>query len=740
MDTQADLLQKAQELQRNNKFKAASTIYRKLLKRESSHPIAQNNLATIFIEQGDYDAALGLLREAAHNYPGYADALANLTVCCGKLGLWQDCLLWSNRTLTHYRSNASAWLWQARARIALDNNRAAIHTLEEALQQPDCLGIEPIAAQYLDLKSRLGERASAIRHILKVYSQRDRADQRIILELLNKLATSAQRTSLFKKAIDHAISSKGSLPNLLYWKAHAQLDEGKEAAAIQSLMEVAKSDASHDGAWLLLGKILRKQKNFFKANACIKRSIKENKARLEAHQELTDCLIESKDYRQAIKHSAKARRQFPSDPTILVSHCHALLNGDKPGLALLILNAHSDKHPHLCDANTMNCKGLALLQKQSYGQAIRIFQRATSLARADAGIWNNRGMAYGLAQRSRPELSCYRRAIACNPEDAGSHVNLAMAYLAQQDFTKGLSEYEWRLKSNGGSLNAAIKGRIVERGDRPDDLVIVCEQGLGDTFQFCRYLYDLRQTLPGCKLILACPEKLTAILRHSLDIVDDVIGCESANLTDNEYQYLPMMSLPYFCGIHPHRSIAPATYLRVERDIKENARDLIRAHVDQSSIVIGLNWKGNPETERSNLRGRSMSLEEMKPLATALPHAVFVSLQKGAGSDELEACSFRQRFIRNQDSVSKELCFRYTAASCLACDYIVTTDTGLAHLSGALGHRTNVLLSVRPEWRWRGSTMQSPWYANVRLFRQQSPGNWQEPLLEAAKQISRQCP
>ena len=708
-DIHAELLIEAQNHHKDKATKAAKKTYGKLLELSPGHPIALNNLAAIHIEKGSCNAALKLLTKAVNDYPGYSDAITNLAICHGKLGQWRECLRWSAKAITLHAGTASAWLWKARAQASLGDGNAASKGLEEALQRDECS---------------------------EIYPSKNRKDQRTILELLDNIATSIHGKRLFTQGINTAIATTGSQPNLLYWEALQNINQGEESTAIQGLMQVVRLEPSHAEAWLRLGMILKSQKNFFKAIACIKRSISENEKKAEAWQELTDCLIQNKAYREAIKQSAKARKYFPDNTNILLSHCHALLDGGKPGLALSFLNTFTKIYPQARDANLMNCTGLALLQQQAYDQAINTFRSATSLARADAGIWNNRGMAYGLARRGRPEVYCYRRAIACKPDDPGSHVNLAMAYLAQQDFSNGLHEYEWRLRSNGGSLNAPIRGRIAERGEQPEELIIICEQGLGDTFHFCRYLYDLRQKLPNSKLILACPEKLREILSNSFGMVDAVIGCEVTDLTTREHQYLPLMSLPYFCEIHPHRSIAPKTYLHIKEELRMKMRALIRKHTNPTAIVIGVNWRGNPETERSNLRGRSMALEQMRILADELPDAIFVSLQKGAGSEELEACSFRQRFIKNQDIVSKELCFCHTAAFCLACDYVLTTDTGLAHLAGAIGQRTKILLTTRPEWRWRGSKIQTPWYANTEVFYQQSPGHWKEPLLAAAQQIS----
>jgi ADP-heptose:LPS heptosyltransferase len=195
------------------------------------------------------------------------------------------------------------------------------------------------------------------------------------------------------------------------------------------------------------------------------------------------------------------------------------------------------------------------------------------------------------------------------------------------------------------------------------------------------------------------------------------------------------MSVPHFCGIHPHESSSPATYLKVDKRRIDEALTIIRERINNEQIVIGLNWKGNPLTERSNLKGRSMPLEALTVLADLLPNAVFVSLQKGAGSEELEGCSFRSRFTHNQPTVSADWCFIKTSAYILACDFIITTDTSIAHLSGALGKSTHLLLAHKPEWRWCGSGSKSRWYPSVALYKQVVSGDWRQPVREAAAKI-----
>jgi tetratricopeptide (TPR) repeat protein len=731
-----NLLTKAQAHHKKGDLKLAQKQYRQIIALEPRHPIALNNLATILIENGDPHAALALLELALEASPGYADGLSNLAICHGMLNDWDNCLNLSIKALSLQPDLISPWLWRSRAEAALGNIDSACHHLEEALLKVASVNIGTIAGDYLKLCSGIGQRDRAAKRLIGLYPNQCEPTKRSILRVLNEGASREARTDLFERCITKAVSMNQNDPFLRYWQAKQSLREGKEKQAILEFMQVVQNAPSHDEAWLELGLILKKQNNLFKAIACTKRAISENPNNKAAWQELIGCLLVNKECREAVRQSSLARKRFSEDPNILLSHCHALLDVGKPRLAQSILDRFLDTSPHTQDPSLLNCKGLALIQQGLYSDAVRIFRQATRSSPADAGIWNNRGMAYGLAGRSRPETSCYKRAIACNPSDPGSHVNLAMALLARHDFARGLEEYEWRLRSNGGSLNVPVQGRVFNNKDEePTELLVVCEQGLGDTFHFCRYLYDLRHRLPKTKLFLACPEKLKSILSSSFNDIATVIGEDPAYISRCEQPYLPLMSLPYFCGIHPHRSRAPGYYLRIENKIAHKARMIVRDNVRGKGPVIGVNWKGNPETERSNLKGRSMTLEQMNILANAIPTAVFVSLQKGHGSEELDNCSFRDRFIESQEIITRELCFSYTAGICMACDYVVTTDTSLAHLAGAVGQTTKVLLTAKPEWRWRCTSSKSPWYVNAEYFYQRTPGHWLKPIQEVAESI-----
>jgi hypothetical protein len=174
-------------------------------------------------------------------------------------------------------------------------------------------------------------------------------------------------------------------------------------------------------------------------------------------------------------------------------------------------------------------------------------------------------------------------------------------------------------------------------------------------------------------------------------------------------------------GIRNDAVIIDMPYLGVEPESAQRWETLLGK--GPAVKLIGLNWQGNPQIEDSFFRGRSFPLETYAPLANC-EGIQFVSLQKGPGSEQLETCSFRDHFIEAQEDVDGAWDFIETLSILQACDLVITSDTAVAHLAGALGRPTWLLLKFVPEWRWGMEGETSPWYPSMRLFRQDRSNDW----------------
>jgi tetratricopeptide (TPR) repeat protein/GR25 family glycosyltransferase involved in LPS biosynthesis len=155
-------------------------------------------------------------------------------------------------------------------------------------------------------------------------------------------------------------------------------------------------------------------------------------------------------------------------------------------------------------------------------------------------------------------------------------------------------------------------------------------------------------------------------------------------------------------------------------------------------LLVALNWQGNPLTEIQELKGRSLPLELLAPLAQS-PAVELLALQHGAGLEQLSACSFRNRFHPEQHAVSQAADFRDTAAILACCDLLISSDTALVHLAGALGVPTWVLLHNTPDWRWGLRVDSSSWYPTLRLFRQEQPADWPSLIERVQTALERFC-
>lgn len=248
-------------------------------------------------------------------------------------------------------------------------------------------------------------------------------------------------------------------------------------------------------------------------------------------------------------------------------------------------------------------------------------------------------------------------------------------------------------------------------------LVLVAEQGLGDTLQFCRLITLLQQR--GLHTSLFCPEALAPLLRASSQIGD--ISLMLAHHSPG-VRWCPLLSLPHRLDLNSGTIPAATGYLSPEP--ARVAAWQQRLYRRPGHRLIALHWQGNPNFERKLYsRGRSMPFAALAGLA-GIPGVEFLSIQKGAGSEQLRTDAGLP-FVAGQASFDASFDFRDTAAALANCDLLLSADSSVVHLAGAMGLPTWVALSWVPEWRWGLEGEHTPWYASVRLFRQPRAGDWE---------------
>lgn len=324
---------------------------------------------------------------------------------------------------------------------------------------------------------------------------------------------------------------------------------------------------------------------------------------------------------------------------------------------------------------------------------------------ADSGFgraWSNLGNLLQDRLMLSEARMAHESALAIDGDDPDFHWNHAITLLLAGRLEEGFAEYEWR-RRNPGFGPRQVTGPAWDGGDAAGrSILLFTEQGLGDAIQFARYAPLLAKA--GADVILACPKKL-APLFATLDEAVTVVG--DLNAAGPYDCQAPLMSLPHLMGTTLESIPADTPYLSPP---PETASPL---PASSGRKRVGLVWGGNPE--RADARHRSVSLETLRPLFD-VDGLDWMSLQIGAPRKQILETGLRLKDLAPD--------LPATAAAIMELDLVITVDTSIAHLAGALGRPFWVLLSHAPDWRWMLDRDESPWYPTARLFRQPSSGDW----------------
>ena len=349
--------------------------------------------------------------------------------------------------------------------------------------------------------------------------------------------------------------------------------------------------------------------------------------------------------------------------------------------------------------------GNALYELRRFDEAIVAYRRAIELNANFADAWANLGTTLHHAGDIDEAMFALRRAIALAPQHANARSGLGILLLMRGDFAEGWEEYEWRVRSD------ERKGpRFPERPWQGDDpagkhIYVQAEQGLGDTIQFARYLPLL--VARGATVTVRVQQALVSLLRESLPGIT-VLG-ERADAPAYDCDAL-LLSLPRLLKTRLETIPVATSYLRAPADTAARWRERLAS---LSGVKAGVAWAGNPR--HVNDHRRSLDLSLLAPLL-AVPGTSFASLQVGPRA--LDAKNEDGLAQRIKDLAPDLVDFAESAGAVVALDLVVTVDTAVAHLAGALGKPTWLLTPWVSDWRWMRDRDDSPWYPTMRIFRQ----------------------
>jgi tetratricopeptide (TPR) repeat protein len=364
-------------------------------------------------------------------------------------------------------------------------------------------------------------------------------------------------------------------------------------------------------------------------------------------------------------------------------------------------------------------RGLSLFNLGRYDEAIASYDRTLATTPDHVGALNNRGLALQALNRHGDAVASYDKAVDIQKDYADAHFNAALALLTLGDFQRGFEKYEFRWQRTGMPASRRGQGRPLWLGEYPlqgRTILLHAEQGLGDTIQFARYIPLLARM--GAKVVLEVQAELRPLLAQMEGVHAVVARGEPVPTFD---VHCPLGSLPRALKTEPTTIPAEIPYL---------ASDATRIAIWQSRLPqdagprVAVAWAGN--AKHANDRNRSVPFADLASLWST-PGTQFISIQRELRSDDAERLAREPRVTQVGQYLDD---FADTAAVAALADLVITVDTSVAHLAGALGRPVWILLPYSPDWRWGVTGETSRWYPTARLFRQPAPGRW-DSVIEA---------
>ena len=508
-------------------------------------------------------------------------------------------------------------------------------------------------------------------------------------------------TRVLKAAPDHfdALNLLGTIK--------AQL--GRVGEAHRLLSAAVKLNPRAPQGWANLGQVLHQLKQDQDALACFDKALALQPDDIGILTNRANALLSLGRTEEALAAFRQILARVPQHPEARLNSgiAHAALGALDEAVAefdhaLTLVPGHPAAHFN---------RGVALYDLGRYADAVAAHDSALKAAPDHTGALLNRGRALAALNRFDDAIASYGKAHALRKDDADVHFMESLALLTLGDYRRGFEKYEWRWR-RGGMPEQKSRGRPLWRGDYSlarKTVLLHAEQGLGDTIQFARYVPLLAAS--GAKVVLEVQPELTTLMAR-LEGAATVIARGAAPPPFDVH--CPLGSLPLAFKTEPATVPADIPYLSADD-----------AHLAKWSARIGalarpriaFAWAGNPS--HLNDRNRSIAFAKLAPLLS-IP-AQFVSIQHDVRAEDSVALAGENRVT----NVGAELeNFADTAAVIALCDLVISVDTAVAHLAGAMGRPLWMLLPFAPDWRWTLDGETSPWYPTARLFRQTAIGDW----------------
>jgi tetratricopeptide (TPR) repeat protein len=440
-----------------------------------------------------------------------------------------------------------------------------------------------------------------------------------------------------------------------------------------------------------LGNVFREQGKMHEAGACYQQALRLNPNHAEAHNNLGIVYTELARHDEAIACLQQALRLRPT---------------------------YAQAHNNLA---------IALRDRGDLEAAVASYQQALRLDPNYADAYNHLGMVLMELGRMDEARAAFDQALRLRPDFPEALGNRGMVLLVQGDLEHGWPEYEYRWKCRGFVKRTLPQPQWDGSPLAGRTILLHAEQGLGDTLQFVRYVPLVKER--GGTVLLETPAALHELLA-ALPGVDRLLA--SGEPLPPFDVHAALLSLPYLFRTTLETIPAGVPYLTADASLVEHWRREL-AHLRE--FKVGINWQGNPKNPTQHYR--AIRLAHFAPLAR-VPGVRLLSLQKGAGTEQLREVAGRFAVTELGSQVDEAAgAFMDTAAIMKNLDLVVSSDTSVAHLAGALGVPVWVAIPYATDWRWLLGREDTPWYPTMRLFRQSEWGNWEEAFERMAAALAK---
>jgi tetratricopeptide (TPR) repeat protein len=550
------------------------------------------------------------------------------------------------------------------------------------------------------------------------------------LGLGNALAVSGRNQEALER-YQHALSLRPRLPEAEFAAGFvlARLGRVKEAETRYRRALVERPDFA--AAWMNLGHLLREQGREAYAEAALKRAVELRPDLVAGWINLAILERERRRPAQAEAHLRKAFQMNPEQVETHIAWCQFRAAEKDLSGAWGWLRWTLARDPDQPEA--VNMRGILLHTEGRFAEAIEAFDRAEALGHCAAP--SNRGNSLLDMGRMEEALRSHQLAVERDPHHAGARYNLALTQMRMGDWEHGWAGYEarWRFREVHRAPRAFAQPRWQGEALEGRRILVHAEQGLGDSIQFCRYatLVVARGGYP----ILQVQEPVERLLR-SLAVVRGA-QAETALLGGPLPEFdleCPLMSLPAVFETTPDTVPWAGAYLGAAPKLVAEKRvlfpDVRPGLAGRRPLRVGLAWAGNPGYKADRLR--SIEFSALLPLLR-VPGVTWISLQKGPPAEQI-AAAIGSVFVWDGSSHDRDLA--ETAALAATLDLVISTDTCIAHLAGAIGKPVWILLPHLGDWRWMQEIETTPWYPTARLLRQPSPGDWSSVVDRAAGDLA----